>query len=77
MKTFEVKETKKTSSNIKIAVVGVGGGGCNMLRHVVKSVDTTNMELVAINTDKQALDNIVDEKIKKIQIGKKLTKGLG
>lgn len=58
----------------QIKVVGVGGGGNNavnrMITHGLKGV-----EFVAINTDKQAL--FLSKANTKIQIGDKLTKGLG
>ncbi|HZK34673.1 MAG TPA: cell division protein FtsZ, partial [Bacillota bacterium] len=57
-----------------IKVVGVGGGGNNavnrMIEHGLKGVD-----FISINTDKQAL--YVSQATQKIQIGEKLTKGLG
>lgn len=77
MKAFDIEEAKKTSGDIKIAVVGVGGGGSNMVSHLSKSIDTANIDLIIVNTDKQALDSVSDEKIKKVQIGKNRTKGLG
>jgi len=56
-------------------VIGVGGGGGNaitrMMRHKV-----SNVELIAVNTDAQVLEKMV-EAHKKLQIGKKLTGGLG
>jgi len=59
----------------KIKVIGVGGGGGNaitrMMRHKV-----SNVELIAVNTDAQVLEKMV-EAHKKLQIGKKLTGGLG
>lgn len=77
MEAFKIEETKKTSGNIKIAVVGVGGGGSNMVSHLARTMDTSNIDLIVMNTDKQALDSVSDKKIKKIQIGKNRTKGLG
>src|SRR5690554_604696 len=57
-----------------IKVVGVGGGGNNavnrMIEHGLKGVD-----FISVNTDKQAL--YVSQATQKIQIGEKLTKGLG
>ncbi|MGO1470036.1 MAG: cell division protein FtsZ [Tissierella sp.] len=58
----------------KIKVIGVGGGGNNavnrMIDHGVRGVD-----FIAVNTDKQALFSSKAES--KIQIGDKITKGLG
>lgn len=76
MKHFEINEIKD-SSTINIVVVGVGGGGCNMINHLAESIDIKNLDLIAVNTDVQALESIKNKKIKKIQIGEKKTKGLG
>ncbi|HHU48920.1 MAG: cell division protein FtsZ [Caldicoprobacterales bacterium] len=58
----------------QIKVIGVGGAGNNavnrMIQHGLKGVD-----FVSINTDKQAL--FLSQATQKIQIGEKLTKGLG
>jgi cell division GTPase FtsZ len=56
MKDFEVTESID-SSGIKIVVVGVGGGGSNMVDHLVESNIADKVKLVAINTDTQALKN--------------------
>ncbi|MBQ8395504.1 MAG: cell division protein FtsZ [Oscillospiraceae bacterium] len=58
----------------KIKVVGVGGGGGNALNCIV-STGIQNVEYIAINTDSQALKN--SKATIKIQIGQKLTHGLG
>ncbi len=58
----------------KIKVVGVGGGGGNALNCIV-STGIQNVEYIAINTDAQALKN--SKAAIKIQIGQKLTHGLG
>lgn len=63
MEPFKVEEAKKTTSDIKIAVVGVGGGGCNMVSHLAETIDSENIELFAMNTDVQALDSMKSEKI--------------
>ncbi|MFQ5405652.1 MAG: cell division protein FtsZ [Candidatus Micrarchaeia archaeon] len=60
---------------IKIAVVGVGGGGNNTVNRL-KKLGVKGAELVAINTDRQHL-NILDEGIQRMLIGKSITKGLG
>ena len=58
----------------KIKVVGVGGSGSNTVSRIAKfNVDT--VELIAINTDAQALHFC--KVPHKILIGKNLTKGLG
>jgi len=63
--------------NPKITVVGVGGGGGNMIAHMINTHDL-DVSYVAINTDAQALKNLSsNEKINVLQIGGKLTQGLG
>ncbi|MHB1843684.1 MAG: cell division protein FtsZ [Deltaproteobacteria bacterium] len=57
-----------------IRVVGVGGGGGNALNTMV-SATLIGAEFVACNTDTQAL--LANRATKKIQLGEKLTKGLG
>jgi len=59
---------------VKIAIVGVGGAGCNMLNYMMKQ-NISRVDLIAVNTDLQHLR--LSEAPKKIQIGKKLTGGLG
>ncbi len=58
----------------QIKVVGCGGGGNNAVNTMV-SAGLSGVEFIAINTDKQAL--LKSEADVKIQIGEKLTKGLG
>jgi cell division protein FtsZ len=58
----------------KIAVVGVGGGGCNMINHMINE-GIYKVDLIVANTDLQALR--VSKAPKKIQLGMELTKGLG
>lgn len=57
-----------------IKVVGVGGGGNNAVNSMVNS-NITSAEFVAVNTDKQAL--LMSRAKHRIQIGEKLTRGLG
>ncbi|MGB9679220.1 MAG: cell division protein FtsZ [Thermoanaerobacteraceae bacterium] len=59
-------------ANIK--VIGVGGGGGNAVNRMVEA-GLRGVEFIAINTDKQAL--YMSKAENKIQIGDKLTKGLG
>lgn len=58
----------------KIKVIGVGGGGNNALRRMVEN-GLKGVEFVVINTDKQIL-NAANADVK-LQIGSKLTRGLG
>ena len=60
--------------NATIKVVGVGGGGGNMLNHMIEK-NVKGIELIAANTDAQALYS--NKAPIKIQLGKELTKGLG
>lgn len=74
MKDFQVTE-KIDAQNVKIVVVGVGGGGGNMVDNLVNSAIADKVKLVAINTDAQALQN--SKVPHKLQIGKKTTDGKG
>ena len=58
----------------QIKVVGVGGGGNNAVNRMIE-VGLKAIEFIAINTDKQALKGSNAQNI--IQIGEKLTRGLG
>ena len=63
------------SDNVaKISVIGVGGGGCNMVNHMINE-GSHKIDLIAANTDLQVLH--ISKAPKKIQLGLKLTKGLG
>ena len=59
---------------VKIKVIGVGGGGNNVVNRMVRT-GARGVDFVAVNTDKQALN--VSAATYKIQIGEKLTKGQG
>jgi len=67
---FEVNE--QNAANIK--VIGVGGGGSNAVNRMIDA-GLNGVSFIAINTDKQALAGSKAET--KLQIGEKLTKGLG
>lgn len=58
----------------QIKVIGVGGGGNNAVNRMIDA-GLRGVEFIAINTDKQAL--LLSKANTKIQIGDKLTKGLG
>ena len=67
---FESEE----SNAAVIKVVGVGGAGCNAVNRMI-DVGLQGVEFIAINTDSQVLKNC--NAPVKLQIGEKLTKGLG
>ena len=58
----------------RIKVVGVGGGGNNAVNRMIDA-GLRGVDFIAVNTDKQAL--FLSKANTKIQIGEKLTKGLG
>ena len=58
----------------KIIVVGVGGGGVNVVNRMIET-GIKGVEFVAINTDAQAL--LMSDADVKLDIGRELTKGLG
>ncbi|KUK84244.1 MAG: Cell division protein FtsZ [Microgenomates bacterium 39_6] len=59
----------------QIKVLGIGGGGGNCLNSMVDDGQIEGIDFVAINTDAQAL--LTSQSPIKIQIGEKLTRGLG
>jgi cell division protein FtsZ len=58
----------------KIKVLGLGGGGCNAVNRMVQA-DIQGVDFIGVNTDSQAL--LLTEAPTRIQIGDKLTRGLG
>ena len=58
----------------KIKVIGVGGGGNNAVNRMIDA-DVKCVDFIAVNTDKQ--DLTLSQAPQKIQIGEKITKGLG
>ena len=59
----------------KIKVIGIGGGGNNAINSMIAEDSIKGVDFIAVNTDSQALLN--SQASIKIQIGEKLTKGLG
>ena len=66
---------KKKDLSVGIKVLGIGGSGGNIVSRLSKSKKIKGIEFFAINTDLQALRRISG--VKKIQIGKNITHGLG
>lgn len=67
-------EKQNFTNAVKIALVGVGGGGCNTINCIYKQGVPSAINLIALNTDARALQNITHSKI---LLGKKITQGLG
>ncbi len=67
-------EMEKDNNFAAIKVVGVGGAGTNAVNRMVDA-NLQGVDFIAINTDNQAL--VLSKAQTKIQIGEKLTKGLG
>ncbi len=74
--SITVRMPSKTlaSTEARIAVIGVGGGGCNMINHMIKE-GTHKIDLIATNTDLQVLRESLAPKT--LQLGPDLTRGLG
>ena len=70
---LEIK-VNESESAAKIIVVGVGGAGNNAVNRMIDT-NTGGVEFIAVNTDRQALQ--MCKAPTAIQIGEKLTKGLG
>lgn len=58
----------------KIRIIGIGGGGSSMVAEIASEIKKASF--VAVNTDRQALKEI-SGRIKRFQLGQKLTRGLG
>ncbi|NDL66145.1 cell division protein FtsZ [Clostridiales bacterium F-3ap] len=70
---LEIK-MNEVNNAAKIVVVGVGGGGNNAVNRMIED-QLDGVEFLAVNTDAQALHS--SKASRKIQIGEKLTRGLG
>ncbi|WP_418180374.1 cell division protein FtsZ [Aliarcobacter lanthieri] len=71
----EKMPTKALSNNLpKIAVIGVGGGGCNMINHMIEE-GTHMIDLIVANTDLKVLH--VSKAPKKIELGHSINNGFG
>jgi len=71
---IEITETKCQTTGAKIKAIGVGGGGGNMINHMITE-GIANIDLIVANTDAQALDTSMAPY--KMQLGMNATRGLG
>jgi len=62
--------------DVNIKVFGIGGGGCNALEHMARQ-GVAGVEYIAVNTDVPALRSKDKNLMKRLQIGRKTTKGRG
>lgn len=72
---IEIQEVNPNDFSAKIKVIGVGGGGSNMVTHLINTGTYEGIELAVANTDAQAIST--SNAPIRIQLGAKLTKGLG
>ena len=75
MENIELDIQEIRQEGAVITAVGVGGGGSNMISHLVKTNPHKAIKLIATNTDIQHLET-ASANIK-MKLGEKLTKGLG
>ncbi|CZE47935.1 cell division protein FtsZ [Campylobacter geochelonis] len=73
MRGFSVEENRGVYG-AQMKVIGVGGGGGNMINHMIRE-GFNRIDLIVANTDSQALDKSLAKT--KIQLGENKTKGLG
>jgi cell division protein FtsZ len=73
-KDEQMSEGITFSSAARIKVIGVGGGGSNAVNRMIAS-DIEGIEFWTMNTDAQALSH--SDATRRIQLGQKLTRGLG
>ncbi|MGC9350813.1 MAG: cell division protein FtsZ [Sulfurovum sp.] len=71
---IEITEMKSTTTGAKIKAIGVGGGGGNMINHMINE-GIHSIDLIVANTDQQALDSSIAPY--KMQLGLNATRGLG
>ena len=67
-------KTSFVANPAKIKVIGLGGGGCNAVTRMVQE-EIRGVEFIAMNTDAQAL--AITEAPARVQLGEKITRGLG
>ncbi len=72
--TVQMPSKTLAQNEAKIAVIGVGGGGCNMINHMIRE-GTHKIDLIVANTDLQVLRESLAPKT--LQLGPELTRGLG
>lgn len=72
---FNIEEEQSNEAGVSLKLIGVGGGGGNAVNSMVNGSDLQNVQFIVANTDAQALK--ASNAHHKIQLGAKITKGLG
>jgi len=72
---FAPEESKEATGGVNLKVIGVGGAGSNAVNSMMESEELLYADFIVANTDAQALS--MSPAPYKVQIGKKITKGLG
>jgi len=72
--TINITEPTNEQLKPRITVIGVGGAGCNAVNNMIEA-ELEGVEFLVANTDAQSLASSLTER--KVQLGAKLTKGLG
>ena len=71
---FEFEDAQHNMQSARMKVVGIGGGGGNAVNRMIDE-NLQGVDFISVNTDAQALTR--SKASHKIQIGKRLTRGLG
>ena len=71
---FEFEDAERNAQSARMKVVGIGGGGGNAVNRMIDE-NLQGVDFISVNTDAQALTR--SKASHKIQIGKRLTRGLG
>jgi cell division protein FtsZ len=71
---FEFEDAERNAQSARMKVVGIGGGGGNAVNRMIDE-NLQGVDFISVNTDAQALTR--SKAGHKIQIGKRLTRGLG
>ncbi len=72
--SVELEKDIKPKSDVKIKVIGIGGGGGNAIKSMI-NLGLEDVDFIAVNTDSRSLKS--NTAPTKIQIGKETTKGQG
>ncbi|MCB9492663.1 MAG: cell division protein FtsZ [Epsilonproteobacteria bacterium] len=72
---LNLEEELVDTSGVNLKVLGIGGAGGNAVNSMISSGELDHVKFIVANTDAQALN--LSQAKQKLQLGKKITKGLG